>query len=937
MTEDLIKFAFSAGELSPHLHGRPDVEKFDLGLAEAYNFFVDYRGGASTRPGTRFGEFVQHNDKPARIIRFRFNTEVANTYLLVFTENRLRFAQSGGYVVEAGINVIDITQTNPGVVTTSAAHSYTTGDWVYINDIVGMPEATGRIIQVGATTADTFEMLDHRGNNLDTTGFTAYSSGGNVTRVHTVVSPFAPEDLAKVKYHQRKDEVAFTHPDYPVQILTRLGATSWTLVEETFGTSLASPGQPTLTPSAAGTAGYGVVVTAVDANNVESLPSRAKFTTTSVDFTATAGSVTVTWTAVSGAVKYNIYRTRVFPTGTEVTYAEQFGFAGTSFGPRFVDSNIVLDFSQSPPKHLNPFADGTVTSISITAPGAGYVLDDTVTVTGATSGTGFVGYPIVDNAGTILGVVIIDGGKDYDTPLTITFSGGAGATATGTVSAATGNNPAAVTVFSQRRQFGGTTNAPLDIWGSKVLDFNNLDVSDTPNAGDSFNFTLDSDGVEPVRHLMAARNGMLVFTKTELALVRGEDSKALSAVSAEADNQVAPGASHVAPLFINGGVLYYREKGSGVLHLTYNGFSRSFEVEDIATLSGHLFEPDLPAVSSDYEEHPFKLVWHARNDGQMLALTFLPDQKVVAWTRCATKGLVEGVVTIEEDGLDVTYLLVRRFINGGWDRMFEFFMPRAVENVEDAWAVDSGLRLEPTFPAATLTPAASDGTGVTFTASASVFTSGNVGDYIRVGGGKVEIKTFVSGTEVTGDFELPMTNVVQEDPNSMPVPAESGEWTLDTPVTSVSGLWHLEGETVDILADGNVKTSVAVTNGAVSWTGAATRVTVGLNFDAHLKTLPISAQGVTIEGKRKSVKGVVVRTLKTRGLSLGESMARLFEMKDRSTEQWGDPTRTRSDMQEVMIHGGFDENGQFFLAQRYPLPATILGYVAEVDLGDTEG
>ena len=76
---EFIKFAFSSGVLSPTLYGRSDLEKFDFGLKVGTNFFVDYRGGVSTRAGTEFLDYLQHDDEEIRIVRFKFNAEVANT------------------------------------------------------------------------------------------------------------------------------------------------------------------------------------------------------------------------------------------------------------------------------------------------------------------------------------------------------------------------------------------------------------------------------------------------------------------------------------------------------------------------------------------------------------------------------------------------------------------------------------------------------------------------------------------------------------------------------------------------------------------------------------------------------------------------------------------------------------------------------------------
>ncbi len=45
---------FSGGEISPELFGRVDMAKYSSGCSTLRNFLVAYRGGAMTRPGTKF-------------------------------------------------------------------------------------------------------------------------------------------------------------------------------------------------------------------------------------------------------------------------------------------------------------------------------------------------------------------------------------------------------------------------------------------------------------------------------------------------------------------------------------------------------------------------------------------------------------------------------------------------------------------------------------------------------------------------------------------------------------------------------------------------------------------------------------------------------------------------------------------------------------------
>src|SRR5690606_31736977 len=95
-----IQYAFSAGELSPTLLGRSDLEKYDFGLATAINYFVDFRGGISTRPGTIFVDYVMEDERPTKFFPFKFAPALESTYVMLFGHKYIRFIQDGTYVIE---------------------------------------------------------------------------------------------------------------------------------------------------------------------------------------------------------------------------------------------------------------------------------------------------------------------------------------------------------------------------------------------------------------------------------------------------------------------------------------------------------------------------------------------------------------------------------------------------------------------------------------------------------------------------------------------------------------------------------------------------------------------------------------------------------------------------------------------------------------------
>lgn len=158
------------------------------------------------------------------------------------------------------------------------------------------------------------------------------------------------------------------------------------------------------------------------------------------------------------------------------------------------------------------------------------------------------------------------------------------------------------------------------------------------------------------------------------------------------------------------------------------------------------------------------------------------------------------------------------------------------------------------------------------------------------------------------------------------------------PATEISGLDHLEGATVSILADGSVQPQQVVRGGKITLQQPASLVTVGLPIQAQLETLPLDVQGApTVQGKRKHVSKVRALVENTRGLKAGvvnpEKGPLLVEFKERTTEPYGAPTRLLTGQQYVHTQGTWDVEGRVMFQQDYPLPATILGVVLEFDVG----
>jgi hypothetical protein len=102
------------------------------------------------------------------------------------------FVDSGlTYDGGAAVTITGITQANPAVVT-AAAHGLSDGDQVRISSVVGMTELNNNVYTVDDAATNTFSLDDADSvGNIDSTGFTAYSSGGSVIQVENTFSTLA--------------------------------------------------------------------------------------------------------------------------------------------------------------------------------------------------------------------------------------------------------------------------------------------------------------------------------------------------------------------------------------------------------------------------------------------------------------------------------------------------------------------------------------------------------------------------------------------------------------------------------------------------------------------------------------------------------------------------------------------------------------------------
>jgi hypothetical protein len=999
----------------------------------------------------------------------------------LFAPVSMTLVSSGSYTAFPANPVLQASTTGSGYgatfnLTSGAATAFNAGDWLYISGIGGMTQLNGRTVVLGAPVGSNYPIYDVFGNTIDSTSFGAFISSGNGARIYTLATPWAEQDLEYLKIVQSADVVSIccvnqlTGTEYPPYELSRIADNHWTLVQMTTQPTVQPPpwtnglGQPQpANQSGISAAYYQYVVTSVSlTDGTESIMSPIASIGNTIDVSSSAGTITVQWGSVAGINKYNIYKctpqigfaTISMGANTPPPVGALFGYAGSSYGTQFLDTNVVPDFTQVPPTHQNPFSRGSVIAANPTATGNNYTYAS-VTITSAT-GSGAVIFPVIQYgqsyggplvAGPITGYYLAQPGQGYRPGDTFTVSGnGAGATGYLTIGPQSGTYPGAVAYFQERRVYAYTLNQPDTYFMSQPGSYTNFD-SRIPTIGtDAIEGSPWSQQVNGIQFMISMPGGLVCLTGLSAWQLTGAGGSSVNPQPiTPSDQQAQPQAyngcsSTVPPIKIDYDIIYVQAKGTTYRDLAYQFFTNIYTGTDLTLNSSHLFF-GYTILEHAWCDEPYKLLWSVRSDGVLLSLTYLKPQEIAGWARHDTNGLFKSVCSVVEPPVDALYLAVQRTIGGKTSFMLERMDNRIWNTgVESTWCVDAGLSLASNQPPATISVNSPTGlgaiTGVTglvggsgwssattisivdndgqgpgtgavatptivggvitainvlpngsgyvspafvaydpantgsgfsanatldnsavFTTSAPVFSGANIGSVIRMGGGIATITAYMDSQHVTANILTPITSIQPNSissitPQGIVQPQPSGSWSMNAPVSKITGLYHLAGSVVTGLADGNViPPSIVSATGVLTLGAPASAVTVGLGFTAQLQSIYLDTGEPTSQGQRKKESAVTVRIEASRGMVAGSNQVdgsttspttlapvwtNMDPVPDNGVPPYGGnviPLFTGD--ARLPVSGGWNTHGQVAIMQTNPLPMNILAIIPEDLAGDT--
>jgi hypothetical protein len=512
-----------------------------------------------------------------------------------------------------------------------------------------------------------------------------------------------------------------------------------------------------------------------------------------------------------------------------------------------------------------------------------------------------------------------------------------------------GNYPRACGFYEQRLVYGGSTNSPATLYFSRSALPNDFSLGE--EVDDGIEYTI-AGGVGRVNWLRGTERFLGIGGESDVLQATGGIDGVITSTSISIRPSNAPGCANYMPIGRGTQIFFIQDN-----KLVLRSFEYDFQRDGYVPIDRNLIAPHITKsglVQIEYENGRPNILWAVRSDGVLAGLTVEEGEAIPGWHRHTTQGEFVSIASESRSAnYDATWVVVKR----GDEHFIEYFadypiIPRREDYVTDDEETDLNMWRNMLFEAqkqyihldsalsyygdsigeaagATMTPSAVTGSSVTFTASASVFTSNMVGREIwrkSVTGaeyGRAEITGYTSGTVVT-------CQILEDFNSTAAIPA--GEWYLTA--DEFTGLQHLEGYEVSVVTDGGQHDVRTVENGSITLDRQSSVVHVGLSYTGYLETNDLEGGGTngTAQTKRKSVVAVGFRFLDTLYARYGTGYYNLnqIEMRTASMKMDRPPELFTGDTKEIYANdindprdGGWARSKRAIVSQDQPFPCNV--------------
>ena len=764
--------------------------------------------------------------------------------------------------------------------------------------------------------------------------------------VYEVNHSYQESQLGGITYDQSNDVITFATKDYDLRELRREGATRWVHVAASLAPQLAAP----VISSVVATFGAYQEFTAnnatptVFATTGSAANGHGLLVGDSVYVEAQSGGIGGGASFNGNAAGYyEVMKVEATASPTNDKLYLRTVTGGTQIGA--VSVNVFIRYATLNSDTVQRYKVTAVTADGLESqPSSAGTVTNNLTVSGSSNlitfaaVTGAAGYRIYKEQDSTYGFI---GTSDAGV---LTFKDASIAPDLGrslplidtTLNGSAGNYPEAVTHFEQRRFLAGTTNTPNGVWATRSGTEADLSFHIPVLDDDRLKFEIASGEAVSIRHLVPWKQLIVMTNSTEFRIVP-VNSEALTPSSIDSKTHSYQGCSLVRPTVASDNLVFCARGGGHVFEMGYAREGGLSNPGDLCFRSNHLFD-GLTIEDQAHSKAPHPIIWFCSSNGLLLGLTYVPQEQVGAWHAhdTAASGAFESCAAISEGDEDARYFAVRRTIGGSTVRSIEVMGSEFYGAIGDAYFVDAGGSFDGTNTSATTMTVSGGvswaaGDAVTITASTIQFVLGtdDVGDHVVLTGATgstyaIRITAVTTPLVATGTLLAALPSALRSTATT------SWAFARDT----ISGLDHLEGETVQVLGDGLVQATKVVASGSITPASPAVKGCVGLGMPAPCTLLPIGLQVVEAfgQGRTKNVNQAALRVVASGAFRIGPDSGDDRDLVPANVDAVAGSLVTGESRVTMMPE--WSEGGQITLRIDDPLPLTLLGIVLQVSLGD---
>lgn len=446
--------------------------------------------------------------------------------------------------------------------------------------------------------------------------------------------------------------------------------------------------------------------------------------------------------------------------------------------------------------------------------------------------------------------------------------------------------------FEQRLFAAGSSHQPQSFWASQTADAENMSPDSENAAGtawdgtveddDALDYTISADEVNAIKWMSSGDDTMVIGT-TGGEWKPSSNGAVLTPSDIVVRRQTTHGSAAVQPVRIDSTVLFVQKAARKIREFAFSFDTNGYQALDMTRLANHITAGGISELA--FAEEPNSLVYYVRADGTLCTMTYRREEDVVGHARHILGGSFGSGNAVVES------VSVIPGTNGAGQ-------------VQDSTHRDEvWLIVKRTI-------------------------NGSTKRYIEV---------------LEEDFEGPVPGEYddEDDWTAAMLDAQTDAYYVDsvitydsTATTSITGLDHLEGQTVKILADGATHPDKTVTSGAITLEIEASTVQVGLGYTHRMKTLKFEGgtQAGTAVGRTKKVYGLTFVLLDSATLSFGPDADNLREVDFREVADEMDsaaPLFTGEYYQK--FDGKWQTDPRMFLESDSPMPFTLLALAPQTD------